>query len=351
MKVLITIQHPAHVHFFKNTVKKLREQGNEVHVVAREKEITTELLDAYDIPHTVLAGEVKSSYDVIRIQLKYEINLFKYARKIKPDLLTAIGEPGITHVAKLLGTKSLLFTDTEHTRFQNYISVPFADRICTPSSYSNDLGERHTRYDGYHELAYLHPNQFEPDKENLKKCGVDPDEEYYVIRTIGWNAFHDRGKMGLSKHGLERITETLSNHGQVYITSEVELPGSLKDYKLTVPSHYIHDLLYYADGYIGDSGTMATEAAILGTPVIRADPFAAGQDGGNFVELEEKYNLMFSTPDERTAIEKLPELINNSDHSKVNRTKELFDDKIDVTEFILTQIRSLAKMEPQEKVE
>jgi len=43
--------------------------------------------------------------------------------------------------------------------------------------------------------------------------------------------------------------------------------------------------LYYANVYIGDSQTMATEASVLGTPAIRSNSFAEGSDMSNFREL------------------------------------------------------------------
>jgi predicted glycosyltransferase len=36
MKVLIDMGHPAHVHFFKNTIWELEKRGHEVKVTARD---------------------------------------------------------------------------------------------------------------------------------------------------------------------------------------------------------------------------------------------------------------------------------------------------------------------------
>ncbi len=350
MKVIVTVQHPAHVHFFKHPIRELEGRGHEVHVFARAKDITLDLLEAYEIQHTVLVGEPRSTIDVLRVQSTYEYNLFRHVRRIDPDVLTAIGEPAVAHVATLLGAKSVLFTDTEHTRIQNAISVPFADCVCTPSAFDSNFGEKHVTYDGYHELAYLHPNRFSPDEERLKRHGVDPDDEYYVLRSIAWDAFHDQGKSGLSRRGLEAIASIMVEHGDVYITSEAELPERFESNRLSVPVERVHDLLAYANGYIGDSGTMATEAAVLGTPAIRVDPFVADHECGNFIELENEYELLFSTANERAAIEKLRQRLADGETERrfEQRRRQLLEDKIDVTEFVVDQLERVgADRRPQ----
>ena len=40
MRVLFDMGHPAHVHLFKNIIKKLTADGHEVKITARDKEVT-----------------------------------------------------------------------------------------------------------------------------------------------------------------------------------------------------------------------------------------------------------------------------------------------------------------------
>jgi predicted glycosyltransferase len=39
LRVLIDIGHPAHVHFFKNTIWNLEKKGHKVMVVSRDKDV------------------------------------------------------------------------------------------------------------------------------------------------------------------------------------------------------------------------------------------------------------------------------------------------------------------------
>ena len=50
MKILFDLGHPAHVHYFKNLIKLLEQNGNQVLIIARQKDVTHNLLKHYNIP-------------------------------------------------------------------------------------------------------------------------------------------------------------------------------------------------------------------------------------------------------------------------------------------------------------
>jgi len=60
VRVIFTIQHPAHVHLFRNSIGELKNDGHDVQTYAREKDITASLLDLYEIDHEMLAPEANS---------------------------------------------------------------------------------------------------------------------------------------------------------------------------------------------------------------------------------------------------------------------------------------------------
>lgn len=334
MRVLITIQHPAHVHFFRNAIGQLERDGHEVAVYTRHRPLIETLLDHYGIYHEPLATHTSGIVSLVRTQLAFEARLLSRARAFRPDVMTAVGEPAVPHVASLIGARSVIWTDSGDAAPLNRLGTPFADVVCTPRCLDADYGEKQRRYDGYHELAYLHPDRFEPDPEALRESGIDPDERYFVCRFVAWEASHDVGKSGLSARAKRRIIDYLDGQGTVYVTSEGVVPEDLQSYESTIPPQLIHDLLWSADLYIGDSQTMATEAAVLGTPAVRSNDFAGAGDMGNFVELEE-YGLLVSTADEERAIDHVTRLA--GDETATDRWRErrerLLAEKIDVTEF------------------
>jgi predicted glycosyltransferase len=295
--VIVTIQHPADVHFFKHAIKELNAGGHEVYVFAREKEVAIDLLDAYGIAHEVLAGAVRagSLISLGSVQLAYEGRLLRRAYRLQPDVIAAVGGVAAAHVAALVGARSVVFYDTEHATLQNALAYPLADTVCTPACYREDLGSKQVRYPGYHELAYLHPDRFTPaEGANLPtELGLDGagtnGEGLVVLRVVDWGAAHDVGQSGFAdiSHAVSRLERTGAT---VVISAEGDLPATLEGKCVSVPPHRMHDLLSHADLYIGEGATMAAESAVLGTPAVYVNTLTMGYTD----ELDETYGLLFN---------------------------------------------------------
>ncbi len=64
--------------------------------------------------------------------------------------------------------------------------------------------ERNRRKDvfhaAYHELAYLHPNNFTPNKKILNGLNIKNDEFFSIIRLSALTAHHDIMKKGYHKN-------------------------------------------------------------------------------------------------------------------------------------------------------
>lgn len=333
MRAIFTIQHPAHVHLFRNAIKELQKDGNEVLTLAREKDINLELLDHYGINFYLLANEPKNTFHMPFVQLKYELGILRNVHRFEPDVLIAMGEPGITHASAVSSAKSIVFTDTEFATLQNVLAFPFADRIYTPECYQDNIGEKQVRYPGYHELAYLHPNRFQPDPSILEEAGLDYDDRFAILRLVSWDAAHDIGDSGFEN--VTDVVEKIESTGaKVLITSQDELPNEIADRQVSVEPHRIHDLMAFADLYIGESATMATESAVLGTPAI----FVSSSRRGYTDELESEYGLVFNHSEENRHAEALAqavEILEEDDVDWNQRRSNLLEDKIDTTKFIL----------------
>lgn len=339
-RVIFSIQHPAHVHLFRNAIEELKNRGNEVRVFARKKEIVEDLLHCYDIEHEVLAPEANSLLELAKIELIYEYKLAKRARSFGPDVMVAMGGVGISRPALLSGAQCLVLTDTEHATLQNKLAFPFADRILTPDCYQDNIGDKQVRYPGYHELAYLHPNRFDPDPSVVKQADVDPHKKYVILRLVSWDAVHDVGDSGFEDI-VDAVTAIESTGARVLITSESDLPQEIEDRRLVIEPHKIHHLMAFSDLFIGESATMATESAVLGSPSI----FVSSSTRGYTDELSEEYGLVWTYSDqnrEKQAINQAIDILeNNDDINWCRRHDDLLQNKIDTTEFILSQIKEL----------
>ncbi|MEZ5336034.1 MAG: DUF354 domain-containing protein [Methanolobus sp.] len=337
MRVLIDIGHPAHVHFYRNAIKELQEKNHEVLVTSRDKDVAISLLEAYGIKHITLSSMKQGKGNLIKEWIIRDIRMLKVARKFKPDVLTGISNPSIAHAAWLLHKKSFIFNDTEHATLGEKITHPFADFILTPTCFRKELGKKQIKYEGYHELAYLHPNYFVPNPETLKEIGLTEDEKFVVLRFVSWGASHDVGQTGLSPEIKRKVVQELSKHSRVLISSEKPLEPEFEQYRISVSPEKMHDLLNYATLLYGESATMASECAVLGTHSIFCD--FAGR--GYTDEEESRYGLVFNfkldKESQEKSVEKALELIQNHDIKKegMQKREKLLGDKINVTEFMV----------------
>lgn len=342
MRVLVDIGHPAHVHFFKNTIYKLQQKGHEILVTSRDKDVAVSLLDAYSIDHMMLSSMKTGKGNLIIEWISRDYKLLKIARKFKPDVLTGISNPSVAHAAWLTNKKAIIFNDTEHAKLAEKVTHPFADIICTPSCFKNRFGKKQLIYEGYHELAYLHPDYFTPDPKILHGMGLKEEEKFVILRFVSWGASHDVGQTGLTLDTKRKVVKELSKYGRVLISSEKPLDAEFEKYRISVPPEKIHHLLYYATLLYGESATMASECAVLGTHAIFCD--FAGR--GYTDEEEEKYDLVYNfkldEENQSKSVEKAIELIKKTDLKETGmlKRKKLLDEKIDVTKFMVDLIES-----------
>ena len=340
MRVLFDVSHPAHVHLFRHAIHSLQDDGHDTTVVSRRKDVTTDLLDAHDIDHDVLSSMGSGPIGLAAEWAVREAKTIRTALATSPDVIVSRLNPPAAHASTVARCPSVVFDDSEAAVLPARITHPFADVVCTPERFSHDLGDKQRRYRGFHELAYLHPDRFDPDPSVLEAHGVDPDEHYAILRFVSWGAHHDMNQEGLSRDAKRELVDLLSDRGEVYITAEDELPAGFEGHRLPVPPEAVHQLMYHADMYVGDSQTMATEAAILGTPAIRCNSFAGDGDMSNFATLESEYGLLRSTADESAAIETVQEYLDRPGIQAewANKRERLGEEMIDVTGFMLNVI-------------
>lgn len=349
MRVVVTIQHPAHVHVFRHAIDELEARGHEVRVFAREKEVVVDLLVDHGIDHEVLAGSAGSLPSLARVQATYELRLLRRARRFDPDVIAAVGGVAATHVASLLGAKSVVFYDTEHAALIKRLAYPFADVICTPDCYAEPVAGTHHSYPGYHELAYLHPDRFSPDSAALSPLGVDPTDRFVVVRTVDWGASHDVGHGGFE--GIHEVVARLEDRGaRVFLSAEGSLPPDLESHRLSTPPGSIHDVLAFADCFVGEGATMAAESAVLGTPAVYVNSLELGY----LSELEFDYGLVFGHggPDRHErALSTAEVILDEADDEKWERRRTaLLSEKVDVTDVLVREIESLGRAEPEREV-
>jgi hypothetical protein len=336
MRIVVDINHPAHVHYFKNFIWEMQKRGHEILITASEKDISYTLLDNFGFSYVKIGNYGKS---ILRKMVNIPIldwKMYRAVKKFNPDIFMGFGSIRAAHVSKLMGKPYIALDDTEHAKWEHLMYVPLTDAILTPSCFRKDLGKKQIRYNGFTELAYLHPKYFTPDPSVLKEIGLSKGDPFIVLRFVSWNASHDIGQKGIDNK--ETLVKNFEQYGRVFISSEGPLRKDLRKYELHISPEKIHHVLSFAQLYFGEGGTMATEAALLGTPSIFVSTLSGTM--GNFIELEQKYGLVFNFNDPKLAIEKALTLL-KAPHLKENWTEkrnELLNDKIDVSAFLVGMI-------------
>jgi uncharacterized protein len=336
MRIFIDIGHPAHVHYFKNMIRILEGRGHQFFICARDKEITHQLLDVFKIPY-ISRGKGGLNLLTKLIYLFYgDFLLYKYARHFQPDLFVSFASTYAAHVSKLLGKTHIALDDTEHAKFELLLYPPFTDVILTPKSFTKELGPKQLKFNSFTELLYLHPNYFIPDAQVLKALGLDEGEDFALVRFVSWTASHDIVASGLTNVEKVELVAELSKRMKVFISSEDELPLELMQYEFSIHPQYLHDALYFARLYIGEGGTTASEAALLGTPAIYINSLSMG-----YIEEEIQWGLLHQCTELNQTLGAIEDVCDKHDKKHYQeKCVRLIQQKIDPTGYLISIIDS-----------
>jgi uncharacterized protein len=342
MRYLFFFVHPSKFHVFKQTINHLKSNGHIVDILITSKDVLQTLVknEGWKFTNIFPKGRkmknipsyVTSSINTFRTIYR----LYKYNKGKKYDLF--ITDDLLVYIGKLKIIPSIVFIDDDLAVVRQFaIILAVADVILSPSV--TDLGKYNKKkigFNSYKELAYLHPNQFIPDKSVVEKLNLSKDK-YFVLRLVSLRAFHDVGKSGLDNLKVSILIDKLEQHGQVLISAERELPPEFEKYRIHIKPNDMPHILAFASLYIGDSQTMSSEAAILGIPCFRLSDFE-----GKISVMEEKsskYQLMnsYRTEDFQLLLNDLNDLLSESNYESSYRPRkeQMLSDKIDLSKFMV----------------
>jgi len=337
LNILIDIVHPAHVHYYRNMAAELSQKGHAVFWTVRNIPVAKRLLQNYGFTYIELSAKSDKLIKKIWQQILFGLQLKKICKQKKIDI--AIGtSASIIYLTYFSRVKTIMFDDDDdevQPLVRKYVH-PHMSSLLSPDVL---IGKRKRRdtifYPSYHELAYLHPNRFTPDKNVLEEFNIKEDETFFIMRFNVFKAHHDIGIKGLSIEQKLKLIELLKPHGRIFITTERNIEPELLEYQLKVEPEKIHHLMAFSSIFLGDSQTMTSEAAVLGVPSLRCNSFV-----GRIAYLDEeehKYKLTFGFKPENfsSLILKLRELLAEKNRKQVfqKRREMLLKDKIDVTRF------------------
>lgn len=299
LEFLVDIVHPADVLFFLRPIRMLQERGHNVQVVSRRKDVACRLLDNFGIAHAPISTQGRGLAG-LGVELVWrDLALLIRTLKKRPNLMLGFGGLAISHVGFLSGIPSLVVYDSENARLQTRLAWPFLTHLIVPEDYGGSLPPGKTeRLPGIKDLSYFHPSAFQPNREKAISLGLDPQRPNVFVRTVHWGANHDVGKIGWTNEEARALVNALSPQARVHVCAEGLPLESLAPYLWHGEPGDVHHLLGYCDAYVGESATMACEAATMGVPAI----YAGVDLPGYVVGMDRRGLIRWLPPDRRSEL-------------------------------------------------
>ena len=303
-------------------------------VTSRHKDVINILLTHYNIEFICISKSNNNILGMIFELIQRDLRIFKLHNLNNFDL--SVGSTvSIAHLSAIFDIPSFNFgeDDDDVVPISTLITFPFSTHIITPKGIRfNKWKKKRIFYSSYHELAYLHPNNFTPDVNVLNQYNLEK-RKYVVLRLSGLKAYHDIGKKGISFNLLNRI-KNLCNGYKIITSKENERFSQIQPWD-------IHHVISFAKIVISDSQTMTAEAAVLGVPSIRYNSFVGRIS--YLEELEHKYKLTYGfKPGYSDAlILKTKNLIDQVNiHKKWEKRRALMlSDKIDLNQWMINYFK------------
>ncbi|MFH1942855.1 MAG: hypothetical protein ABIL68_12210, partial [bacterium] len=238
----------------------------------------------------------------------------------------------IAHLSAVSSVRSYILEEDDDDIVPLFakLTYPFATGIIIPQNlrYTKWRKKRIT-HNSFHELAYLHPDVFQPDRQLIKnKYGLEP-HQYIVVRHSAYQAHHDWKEQGISSEVWLEVGKVISSYPVVR--------SSEKDTQFEIDPLDIHHVLGLAKLILSDSQTMSMEAACLGVPSIRYNSFV-----GRISVLEEmdrRYELTYGfKPGQDTAmLEKIRELLSQKELETAwaLKRRKLLSEKENLTDWLI----------------
>ena len=164
MRILFHLGHPAHFHLNKITIKNLIKQGNKVIIAINDKDILESLLIESKLRYIKIAKKKnsQSKFGTFVRLLKQTKNLFQISYRKRVELLVGSSSV-ISHVGFLLNIPSIALVEDDAEAVSPFPQITYPlSKIIAQKSVVLVSGAIKKSYNSYHELAYLHPNNFKP---------------------------------------------------------------------------------------------------------------------------------------------------------------------------------------------
>ncbi len=271
MRIWIDIDRTCGISFLKPIIERLKSEGHEVAVTARDFAQTCEMLDMHGIPFMVIGKHAgRNVVKKVMSNLARMRKLYWFGLKNKPDVSISHGSRALAPASWLLGIPNIVTFDYEYIyktpffMFSKKIAIP----ECIPEEVLREEGfpmDRVVRYPGIKEEVSLYG--FSPNGNIPLGMGGGEGVTALFRSPATMAHYHNERTDVLFKATLAHLVR---NNVRVFLSLRSEkqresIPQS-KDIIILDKAYDGPSMIYHCDLVVGGGGSMNREAALLGTP-------------------------------------------------------------------------------------
>jgi hypothetical protein len=296
MRVWVDLTNSPHVLVMRPVIERLRAQGHEVEVTARDFAQTLQLCERLQIEHTAIGRHRGGRAAAKALGLaSRSAALLRWARAQRPsaaprasaggragsarrpfDIAIGHGSNDVSIAAALLRIPSSTMFDYEWATVQHNVNCRLAAAVVVPDAIPPERLARYGAagklrpYEGLKEEYYL--ADFEPDGAVLEELGLDAGRPIVVVRTPPEVSLYHRFHNDLFASVLERLRVAAERDGLQpvllpRVASQREELSRVPGFRVPEQAIDAQSLIAHAQLVISAGGTMNREAVALGTPV------------------------------------------------------------------------------------
>lgn len=330
MKIWIDIVNTPHVRFFNGIIKKLRKDGHEVLITARDFSNIHDLLDIFGLEYTSIGDHGVTLEEKLLSSTKRAYDLSKFISKEDIDIAITKHSIELPRVAFGLGIPNIFILDNEHAIAANKLTLPLTNKLIIPEIFDvwntikfgmnpNNI----VQYNGTCEITHL--EDFKYNEKILKTLNLDLDDNKKIILMRPEPSLASYLHTDCTKSVLTPIVNELKDIANILVIPRFKAQSTI--FKDIPHVHVIKtpvdtfSLTKRADLLIGAGGTMNREAALLKTPVISCYP-------GKVLSVDKYYiekGLMKRSTDLNEIIKLAKELLTKKSKEVELKTDNLID--------------------------
>ncbi|WP_288974701.1 DUF354 domain-containing protein [uncultured Methanosphaera sp.] len=330
MKIWIDIVNTPHVRFFNGIIKKLRKDGHEVLITARDFSNIHDLLDIFGLEYTSIGDHGVTLEEKLLSSTKRAYDLSKFISKEDIDIAITKHSIELPRVAFGLGIPNIFILDNEHAIAANKLTLPLTNKLIIPEIFDvwntikfgmnpNNI----VQYNGTCEITHL--EDFKYNEKILETLNLDLDDNKKIILMRPEPSLASYLHTDCTKSVLTPIVNELKDIANILVIPRFKAQSTI--FKDIPHVHVIKtpvdtfSLTKRADLLIGAGGTMNREAALLKTPVISCYP-------GKVLSVDKYYiekGLMKRSTDLNEIIKLAKELLTKKSKEVELKTDNLID--------------------------